>query len=290
MVEHVFRKDGVVGSTPIFGFVDIDAKYNLLTDQIKSHGKVALAYSGGVDSTFLLKVLIDTLGSENVLACICVSELMSQSKFEQAQKQAADIGVDLIRLDFDILSDRDFIANTRYKCYICKKKIYGLIRETAAKRGFDVIASGTNADDLADYRPGNKAAKEFGVVDPIAEAGMNKDDVRKMSFRLGLPTATVPSSPCYASRIPYGQKITAEKLEQVGKAEEFLKKLKFVQLRVRHYGDMAKIEVEQNDFEKVISEPVRTMIVKEFAEIGFKNVVMDLKGFRSGALNEDLNL
>ncbi len=289
MVEHYFRKVGVVGSTPILGFVDTDQKYKSLIDDIKSYPKIALAFSGGVDSTFLLKVLVDNLGKKDVLPCICVSQLLSEPKLRQARTHCSEIGIELLELNFDVLSDPDFVANPKNKCYICKKKIYSLIRQTAKSKGFEVIASGTNLDDLSDYRPGNKAADEFHIINPLAKERLTKDDIRKLSFRLGLKTANAPSSPCYASRIPYGQPITAEKLDQIAQAEEFLHSLNFTDLRVRHYGTMAKIEIPQADFEKMISEPLKTIVIKKFQSIGFNDTALDLKGFRSGALNETLD-
>ena len=288
MVEHCFRKAGVVGSSPVFGFVNLQEKYNSLIKIVKSLGKVALAYSGGVDSTFLLKVLIDTLGKESVLACLCVSELLTPIKHRQAIEQAGQANATLAELQFDILTDHAFTSNPPDKCYICKTKIYGLIAKTAKERGFDSIVSGTNFDDLDDYRPGNKAAEEFGVTNPLAQARLTKPDIRQLSRKMNLPTADTPSSPCLASRVPYGQIITKEKLMQTGQAEDFLKSLGFVNLRVRHHDTLAKIEVPPSDFAKITEQNIREQIIEKFKSIGFKYISLDLQGFRSGSLNETL--
>lgn len=266
----------------------IDKKIISLRKHLAGLGKVAIAYSGGVDSTFLLKVCLDVLGKENVLACICESELMSEKKYNAAIETARELGVEPVQIVIDILSDKDFIANPANKCYICKNYIYGEICKQAKAKGFDNVLCGTNKDDLSDYRPGNIAADEFNIQAPLAEVGLVKAEIRKLSKNLGLATADVPSSPCLASRIPYFESISRDKLKQIGEAEDFLRSIGFTILRVRHHGDIARIELEAGDIEKACEEKMRAKILDKFKIIGFKYVTIDMQGFRMGSLNEGI--
>jgi pyridinium-3,5-biscarboxylic acid mononucleotide sulfurtransferase len=265
----------------------IDEKYKLLVENIKKLGKVLVAYSGGVDSTFLLKVCVDTLGSENVLACISTGPLLPKSQLDNAIEIANDMWAPVETVQTNEIADAAFAGNKADRCFHCKSSLFKLLNEIAKEKGYDAVACGSNLDDYNDYRPGNKAVKILKVHCPLAEAQLTKKEIRQLSRRLKLPTADIPASPCLASRISYGMEITEKKLRQVEQAEEFLKSLGFVEFRVRHHDQVARIEVHQEDMAKVIS--LREEIVEKLKSLGFKFVAIDLEGFRSGSLNEVLS-
>ena len=289
MVEHSFRKAGVEGPTPSIGFVNLKEKYNSLQKIIKELGKVVVAYSGGVDSTFLLKAAVDTLGAENVLACISAGVAEPSNQLARAQKLAGQIGARLQVIDTDELSDPNFTANKADRCFHCKSHICKILLDLAKEQGFDHVIFGTNYNDLDDFRPGNRAMKVFGIRSPLAEAQLTKDEIRQLSRKLNLLTADLPSSPCLASRISYGLEVTEQRLKQIDQAEEFLRSLGLVEFRVRHHDTIVRIEVDPQDIQKVITEPLRSQIVKELKSLGFKFVTVDMQGFRSGSLNEPLS-
>ena len=263
-------------------------KYKKLQEIIKELGKVIIAYSGGVDSTFLLKAAVDTLGSDNVLACISAGAAEPSNQLERAQKLADLIGVRLQVIDTDELSDPNFTANKADRCFHCKSHLCKTLLDIAREQGFDNVIFGTNFDDLDDFRPGNRALKTFGIRSPLAEAKLSKDDIRQLSKEMNLPTADQPASPCLASRISYGLEVTEQRLKQVDAAESYLRALGFVEFRVRHHDTVARIEVHPQDIEKLTTEPNRTQIVEKLKSLGFKFVTVDLQGFRSGSLNEPL--
>ncbi len=289
MVEHSFRKAEVEGSTPSIGFVNLQQKYNSLQQTLKELGKIVVAYSGGVDSTFLLKVAVDTLGPDNVLACISAGVAEPSNLLARAQKLADQIGANLKVIDTDELSDPNFTANKADRCFHCKSHICQVLLAIAKEQGFDNVIFGTNHDDLDDFRPGNRAMKVFGIRSPLAEAELTKDDIRQLSRKLNLPTADLPSSPCLASRISYGLEVNEQRLKQIDQAEEFLRTLGLIEFRVRHHDTIARIEVHPQDIEKVTTEPTRSQIIKKLKSLGFKFVTVDLQGFRSGSLNEPLS-
>jgi uncharacterized protein len=286
MVEHSFRKAGVVGSNPSIGFVNLQDKYNSLQQILKKLGKVVVAYSGGVDSTFLLKVAVDTLGPENVLACIAKGPSLPQSQYLRAVETAQNIGVEVKTVEPNEFTDEKFTANKADRCFRCKSHLYGILVDVAKKRGFNSVICGCNFDDKDDYRPGNRAAEVFGVHCPLMDAKLTKQDIRELSKELSLPTADVPASPCLASRISYGLEITEQRLKQIEQAEDFLRELGLVEFRVRHHDTIARIEVHPKDFDKILAEPNRSVIVEKLKSLGFKFVTVDLQGFRSGSLNE----
>ncbi len=263
-------------------------KYNLLGQKLKALKKVVVAYSGGVDSTFLLKAAVDVLGRENVLACIGISPSLSKSQYTQALENAALIGIDVAEIKIDELADGKYSTNNADRCFYCKSHLYAALREIGNAKGFTHIACGCNFDDMSDFRPGNKAAAAYGVHSPLMEAAMTKADIRSMSRELNLPTADIPASPCLASRVIYGLEINETRLGQVEQAEDFIRGLGFVEFRVRHHNEIARIEVETEEFEKLVKEPNLSLIVAKLKSIGFKYITLDLQGFRSGSLNESL--
>ncbi len=269
--------------------MNIGEQYKSLKKILKDYGKVAVAYSGGVDSTFLLKIAVDTLGTKNVLACIGTSASLAETQKAQAMENAKEIGVEVFEIAQDELGDAAYSANKSDRCFHCKSHLYKSIIEFGRGKGFEHFVCGSNFDDLSDYRPGNKAAEVFKVAAPMAQCKMTKEDIRQLSRELGLATADVPASPCLASRVSYGLEITEKRLGQIESAEEFLRGLGFVEFRVRHHGDIARVEVKKEDIEKVTCEPVRAQIVEKLKLLGFKFVALDLQGFRSGALNEILS-
>lgn len=261
-------------------------KYNLLQQILKKLHKVVVAYSGGVDSTFLLKAAVDTLGPENVLACIGISSSLGKSQYNRAIECAEIIGARVEEVEVQEVFDTKYSANNPDRCFHCKSHLYTVLQNIAKEKGFDNVVCGCNLDDMDDFRPGNKAAKIYGVQSPLMEAQMTKDDIRNMSRKLNLPTADIPASPCLASRVIYGLEVTEERLKQVEEAEDFLRKLGFVEFRVRHHDTIARIEVQPEDMEKVTTEPERYKIIEKLKSLGFKYITVDLQGFRSGSLNE----
>jgi uncharacterized protein len=265
----------------------IDEKYKLLGENLKKLGKILIAYSGGVDSTFLLKVCVDTLGSENVLACISTGPLLPKRQLDSAIAIAKDMQVAIETVQTNEISDAAFSGNKADRCFHCKSSLFKLLNKIAKEKGYNYVLCGSNLDDYDDYRPGNKAVKIFNVRCPLAEAQLTKKEIRQLSRKLNLPTADIPASPCLASRISYGMEITEKKLKQIEQAEEFLKSLGFVEFRVRHHDEVARIEVHQEDLAKVIAQ--RQEIAEKLKTLGFKYVSVDLEGFRSGSLNEMLS-
>jgi uncharacterized protein len=259
--------------------MNLKDKYKTLQEILKDLGNVIIAYSGGVDSTFLLKVAIDTLGAENVLACINAGPAEPAGQLQRAKEFAQSIGVELKTIETDELGDPNFTANKADRCFHCKSHLCKILLDIAKEQGFAHVIFGTNYDDLDDFRPGNRAMKVFDIRSPLAEAKLTKNEIRQLSKKLGLPTADLPSSPCLASRVAYG----------LDEAEEFLRSLGFVELRVRHHDTIARIEVNPQDIVKVTTEPVRSQIVKKMKSLGFKFVTVDLQGYRSGSLNEPLS-
>jgi len=268
--------------------VSFQSKYKLLQKLLRELGRVVVAYSGGVDSTFLLKAAVDTLGVENVLACVGVSPSLSRSQHEMALECAGIIGADVKEVEVYEVSDERYAANEADRCFHCKRHLYEILSDIAKEQDFGCVICGSNFDDKEDFRPGDKAAEIFGVRSPLMEAKLTKEEIRQLSRGFGLPTADIPASPCLASRVSYGLRITEERLKQVERAEEFLRELGLVEFRVRHHDQIARIEVHIEDIVKVTNEPTRSRIIKKLKSLGFKYITIDLEGFRSGSLNEVL--
>jgi len=264
-------------------------KYDLLKETLMSLGRVVIAYSGGVDSTFLLKVAVDTLGPENVLPCIAKGPSLPAAQYRKALSIAKKIAVPVQAIEQTEFDDQRYLANKADRCFYCKSHLFEILTRIAKEKKFDYVICGHNFDDLKDYRPGNKAAAKYSIRSPLMEAKLTKNDIRQLSRQLGLPTADIPASPCLASRIMYGLKITTQRLKQIEKAEEFLRKFSLVEFRVRHHDQIARIEVRPQDFEKITTEPARSKIIQKLKSLGFKYITVDLQGFRSGSLNESLS-
>lgn len=261
----------------------MEGKANRLREIIKSLNPFLLAFSGGVDSTLLLKIARDTLEGE-VTGVIVDAPTLPRSELKMARKIAAELGANLIEMQSQEMEVPEFRANTPQRCYFCKDHRYRMLSQFAAKNGYKNIIDGSNHDDLSDHRPGQKAALENNVRSPLQEAGLTKTEIRQLAKELGLSNWDQPSSACLASRIPYGTAITPELLTQVEKAEDYLSSLGFTEFRVRHHGEIARIEVPVGSFEKVLQH--HSVIVKALEEIGFSYISLDIKGFRSGSLNE----
>lgn len=266
----------------------MDEKVAQLKKLFKQLGKVEVAYSGGVDSSLLLKVAVDTLGNENVVAVTALSPLYPERELTGAKEMAEAIGVRHVLIESNELEIEGFSHNPQDRCYYCKRELFGKLLDLAKKEKWGVVVEGSTADDLRDHRPGRKAIQELGIRSPLQEIGFTKAEVRELSEALGLPTWEKPSFACLASRFPYGEEITTESLKKVDQAEAFLLHLGFKQVRVRHYQDLARIEVYPEEIGRLMERSLREEVVKHLKEIGYTYVTLDLQGFRSGSMNEVL--
>ena len=263
-------------------------KIERLCEIVRSLDSVLIAYSGGVDSTFLARVAHDELG-ENAVTVTARSETYPESEYHEAVVLAGEIGIRHLSIETDELAVDAFRNNPPDRCYHCKYELFGKLRSMAQEMGLRHVADGANADDADDFRPGLRAGAELGVRSPLKEAGLTKDDIRAASRALGLRTWDKPAYACLSSRFPYGESITPEKVARVGRAEEFLRRsLGLRQVRVRHHGVVARIEVPPEGIAALVEPATREIIVARFKELGFAYVTLDLQGFRSGSMNEVL--
>lgn len=265
-----------------------EQKLNALQATLAALDSVIVAYSGGVDSTLLLKVAHDVLG-DRARGVLATSPSMPAQELEAALALARALGVAVAVVETRELADPRYVANSAERCYFCKAEIAAQLLAYAGREGFRVVADGANSDDgvaAADYRPGQRAAREAGLHSPLQEVGLTKAEIRALARELGLPNWDKPAAACLASRVPYGTPITAATLTQIAEAEAAVRALGVRQLRVRHHGDVARIEVPPEDFETVLAQ--RETLVAALREAGYVYVTLDLAGFRSGSMNEVL--
>ena len=264
----------------------MEEKLEKLTNDILKMKKVAIAFSGGLDSSFLSKISFDTL-KDNALAITATSRLYPKWEQEESKKIAKKIGIKQIFFEFHLDEIKEFKKNIKNRCYYCKKELFEKIKTIAKNNKIENVLDGSNADDKYDYRPGIKALTELNIISPLMNVGLKKGEIRELSKKMGLETWDKPSFACLASRFPYGTEITLDRLEIVEKSENLLKRLGFKQFRVRYYKEIAKIEVLKEDFKKIIENS--EMINTEFKKNGFKYITLDIQGYRSGSLNEVLD-
>ncbi len=262
-------------------------KLKKLKKIIEELESAVIAFSGGCDSSFLAKVAYDIL-SDRAIAITANSELYADSQTKDSKKIAADIGIKHEIISSNELGVPGFRDNPPERCYYCKKELFSKLLEIAKKRHFKYVLDGSNFDDGDDYRPGMKAGRELNIRSPLREAKLTKDEIRQLSRKFGLYTADKPAMACLASRFPYGTKIRERDLQRIEKAEGFLRDLGFTQLRVRHHGDIARIEILPEAIESLLRNDFREKIVKGFKKLGYKYVTFDLEGYRTGSMNEVL--
>ncbi len=260
-----------------------NTKLEKLRGKIASKGKILVAFSGGVDSGLLLKIAHDLLG-ENVFCVTLDAEVMPRSELNHAEKIVRAFGCGYEVVKFPILDNKNFVKNSRERCYYCKKESSTILKKIASDKGIECIADGVNLSDFDEYRPGIRASDEEGIWHPFVEVGITKSDIREISKELGIRFWNKPSSACLATRIPYGEEVTREILMMVERAEEVLKRVGFRQIRVRMHGEIARIEVMEEELGQVFA--LRAEIIKELKGIGFKYITIDLEGYRSGSMDE----
>jgi uncharacterized protein len=261
------------------------SKTDKLMALLRSRPKALVAFSGGVDSTLLLKLCRDALGPGNVTAVTGVSQTYTPEEKRTARRAARELGVRHVLLETDELACSDFASNPPDRCYHCKRELFGKIAVMARDLGLDAFYDASNVDDLADYRPGRRATEELGVVSPLVQAGFTKKDVRALSKKLGLPTWDKPANPCLASRVPYGTPITVETLARIRAGEKFLRGLGFPVVRLRHHGELARIEVPAADRGRLLRPATAQKVAKKLKSLGYLWTAVDIEGYSMGSLN-----
>lgn len=268
--------------------MDAQEKLALLRSILQKMGKVVIAYSGGVDSAFLLKVATDTIGASNIKAILAVSPTYPSREYDRALETAAAIGVQVEIIHTKEVDDPKFVNNPVNRCYFCKHELFTKIAEYIETGQYTNMIDGSNMDDLSDHRPGRKALQEKNVRSPLQEAGMTKDDIRQISKHLDLPTWNRDALACLSSRFPYGETIDLRKLQMVDSAENFLSDLGFRNIRARHEKNSIRIEVSPAQIKRIADDQIRLEIVRQMKALGYKYVSFDLEGYRQGSLNETL--
>ena len=265
--------------------MNVSDKLELFKDNLKKLESLVVAFSGGVDSSFLLRVAHDVLG-DKVLAVTARSSTYPEREYREAVEFVAQYGIPHRIIVSEELEVEGFSENPLNRCYLCKNELFSKMRQIAETEGYTYVAEGSNQDDLGDYRPGLQAVSEMGIKSPLRTAGLTKEDIRVLSREMGLKTWDKPSFACLSSRFPYGERITVEKLQMVDKAEQYLIDQGFRQARVRHHGTVARIEVDGADFNRFFDVEMRNGVFTTLKGIGFTYVTLDLKGYRTGSMNE----
>ena len=265
------------------------AKEKRLLERLAAHGPLIVAYSGGVDSAYLAHAAHRALG-DSVTAITAVSASYPRSHREMAVRVAREVGFPHRFVHTHELADERYAANPTNRCYFCKSELFSLLERVRAEEGFAAVAYGINTDDTGDHRPGHAAADEYEVLSPLLDAGLCKREIRELSRRAGLPTADLPSSACLSSRIPYGMEVSEEKLRQIDRAEDAVRALGYRQVRVRHHGDLARIELAPDELARALDPEQARALSRALHEAGFRWVSLDLDGYRTGSLNEVIQI